>query len=246
MRIRLLTLLVLVPLCLCGLLSLEAQEFPFFAWDNFSLTSSNTLPDTGKIKLRWRIATLTNSTVNTWVDDIEGNCMYQTNNPPISNQFGVKFLNQYLWTTNINMWFGTNALLMILDHPVSTGSAGQIWITEDFSGRIFVDSVPTLCFRDASIHELATLTTNGTYDVLFVNDSNNVCNVYTNGVRAIHPAGIANGQLFNFNQLGMHRSAFEHYNGGIKEIIVFTGTNFNSAGISNLHYYSTNTYRFTP
>lgn len=235
-------------------------EQPFFA----SPVASGDIPSQAGILLyRWVATDTTNSTVNTWVDRIQGNVLFQTNGtanqgPPKSNATGVVFFGtNLLYSTNIIFNPSTNSLMLITaDMDANLAAiARQIWgeisttigfqLADQGSGSDvqWYNGVTTFLLADFYSYPP------NTNDLLLFKPPNVTGVCYTNGVVSTtntHSGDFGPG--LNLQAMGQSPGVGGNtrLKGAFKEICIWAGTNFSAATISNLHYYATNTYKFSP
>lgn len=213
--------------------------------------------------LRWVASDvpLNNVVSNQWADRIQGVLLQQGDGTkqPTNSSLGVYF-NGTWFLTNVAKTFnaggGGFAVLAILNQDVTTGT--QMGITDDTHTG---DGIPQFNTGGGSTFWVRGASGSDFQDMKFVNPGNTLHDIlfcptngaanstcFTNGVAT--PCTIAaNSQQPNMVGFGRESGGTQLFHGYLRELIVWTNQasfTFSSVNVSNVHYYATNTYGFTP
>lgn len=254
-------LIVFLSLVLC--LSAFAQPNPINrrAMAIAGLASSPVGVFPSGMYLRWVATDVPNNNVvsNQWADRIQG-VLLQQGDPtkqPTNSTSGVYF-NGTWYLTNVPQAFvaggGGFAVLVVIDQDVTTGT--QMLITDSTHTG---DGIPqfntgggsTFWVRGAAGSDFQNLKFvnpgNVLHDIMFT-PTNGAAHAtcFTNGVATPCDIAANTGQP-NMVGFGRESGGTQLYHGWLRELIVWTNqTSFSSLNVSNIHYYCTNTYGFTP
>ena len=236
------------------------HDQPFFSKDRISAQSDTNNPLTFGIAYHWVASDLSNSPVDTWTDRIQGIPWVQTTagNRPTWTTNGVRFTSassQYFTTnggTGMNWKLGTggsahgDALLIIIDRA----SLGEKYILGKSINTPFLgvssDAGGTKWYNSGA--NWGSTTTCQWYDYLFAgtNAGTGLYVHYTNGVVGLSGNPLSFGQPTWFGRLDFGG----YWDGTVKELIIWTNVGFfngfTSAQVSNVHFYATNTYKYSP
>ena len=213
--------------------------------------------------LRWKASDLPNNVVvsNQWSDEIQGLLAQQGDNtvrPTNTSGSGVHF-DGTTWLTNTATSFTPNGqaewqVLVIVNLDSAGTSMMTLWDTQsggtgnglyawNANGHTYWAHL-TGVFRDLNVVQ----TTGLTRDILFCpTNGTGHTTCFTNGIGT--GADWNEGEAVNFTLqgIGAIASGGQKLKAKIQEIIVWTnGFDFTAITVSNIHYYSTNTYSFTP
>ncbi len=245
---------ILLPICLFSQgFGIFSRDQPFFAKD-ISTVSSPTNSLLAGIGYWWVASDLTNSPVTTWTDRVSGFILKQPTvaNQPTWSTNGVRFAvasTQYLvtngsppivWRLGPSVDYG-DAILVILDRA-STGDTTVIGPTTP-GGRILAFDFGANAWDNGSGSQFGITTTGQWYDYLYAGTNfAGAYATYTNGVLAF--TGAASKHSPHIFGGGSSGASFD---GTIKEIIVWTNiAGTTSLQASNIHWYATNTYKYSP
>ncbi len=248
------------------LLSLNAQaQLPIVPLQRFvSASASVFVPSnivTG-IKYWWVSSDMvTNITVTNWIDRIQQSVWTNISTAttcPTNSSLGTHFLR----TSSQRL---TNSVTVSLAGDGSSFDTNTQWFIvnldttpgfEDILTGLPASSSPTVGFSSGAPYffQSPTLASDGTLatgkfvDVAIVSSSdsghvNPVLTFYTNGIPSQTNTSVAIPQADGWNTLGVGGNGA--YNGYIREYAVYSNK-LSSVNVSNLHYYATNLYGYTP
>lgn len=233
------------------LLSLTAfGQGLFVSWNRFvpQITSSE-LPS--GIAFRWVASDLASSPVSLWTDRIQGyNWAASGGARPSWDASGITFdgvANSMTGSNTIFSATSTNSWLVVLKWN-STTADKMVLCNACAGGQVFLALTTGAKIYDGGSTGPGLFGTVNTTDILITKTTNATPYVvYTNGLSS-WTSGSA------FNDMGVI-AAVDHLGSGVgncfwsgvmKEIIIWTNTVFTANQVSNIHYYSTNTYAITP
>lgn len=235
---------------------LSQQRAPSSAWVDPS--SSNTL-------YAWWVATdkpvsgtsQINDT-NPWIDRVKGILLQNGQNTLcVTNDIkGMTGGNAQHPLTNAPLSATTNSTVCVIVEVHGHAGTQIIYTPYDFSDAT-QGATPGGIGIDANTFRWGTAFTGGPaisgtisnskiYD-LILNQTNGTILVYTNGVQSVSLASRLppSGGWPWYAAIHDSVSAVAGFDGWIKEILVWTNS-FSSLQFSNVHYYATNTYQYTP
>ncbi len=199
------------------------------------------------IAFRWKASTLADGAVNLWTDSLTGNNLFQSSggNQPTKDANGVTFATgKWFDSTNVTLRCasGVDALdtFLVICNLDSTaegyllGVGNNSWMGVSGSTQWFNPNGPW-----------GTPVTGQWVDLVYAGWDGANYNSYTNGV--IGNSGPA-GSLYNSTVQYVGRvTGGGYFKGKVQEVIVWTNVvGFTSLQVSNIHWYSTNTYAYTP
>ncbi len=232
-----------------------SHDQPFLAANISSGVSDPTNALPFGIGYWWVASDLSSSPVSTWTDRVSGFILKQTSgaNQPTWTTNGVRFTaasSQFMVTNGTPgiFWKFLNTagnlgdtMLIILDRA-STGE--QYVFSQNGGGQILGWFSGAAGLWNISATSFGTTTTGKWYDFLYAGTNAAAFNIYTNGVLGVNSAMNARSPS-DFGRLNTPTGFY--YDGTIKEIIVWTNViGFTSVQASNIHWYSTNVYKYTP
>lgn len=208
----------------------------------------------GGMFIRLRASDLaTNVNVTAWTDEVHG--ITWTNatpaTQPTNSPSGVWFnLGNNLSTATPPTFNGTQQVFVVFNYNTTTGfgtilgsgggegTLGILIVPSGFGVQTFLPSTVDAYWSKPDIGA------NLWHDAISVGGSNPIQG-YTNGIAALtfnNPGG------WPADWLGVNQNGTgDKYQGYITELIIWTNpTAFTSTQVSNLHYYATNTYKFSP
>ena len=208
--------------------------------------------------LWWKASDVTAGNVASWVDRIQGKAARRTADTHVkSDSTGILFDG----TSGIQL---TNASAITLSVPFSfwyiikpttappSGNWYTVWNSQNNSAGSFAVHTPGGNYSwdveinvGDNVYGQQLLVNNTIYDLVCTEVSAITPSVWTNGVASTRVSGADTGTSTDFFFIG-DDSQGDPMNGYIIEIGVWTNTTLSSTSVSNLHYYSTNTYGYTP
>ncbi len=249
---------LLTPICLFS------QGFGSFSHDQpfFALTSSSSSPFTPyQINpIHWWVhtdANTNNAKTNAWIDRIQGQFALQTTagSQPFNTSTGFNFTATPYFSTTNNSGQPSVSMFILLFHattdfqyPVAfgfggdgftlnTGSTNLGWTGSAVGGSQFIRKPPTDVWMDV----VSVVSTNSGLPYILI---------YTNGVLQL--SNVNNTAFLSVDgnvTIGARRNdGLQPFNGVIREVLFSTNnyTDGGSLAATNLHWYATNTYHYSP
>lgn len=247
----------LLPLLFC--LSAWAQPDPI--WKKLLAVPSEIPPFTPRsipnLSYWWVSSDVpTNINVTNWTDRIQG-AIYTNGTTgasrPTNSALGMHFsrASSQILTNNVISLGGTNtgSYWIIMRRDFSGGFQDFLDYANSGDSEWYFDNVNQMSIDAATvIKNIGAQAASTFFDAYLISDNANVrTSLYTNGVLGAtfttytalnfqKPLGFIMGGILNNGFL----------DGYIKELGIWTNTIFTTIQISNLHYYTTNTYPITP
>lgn len=234
--------LLLILLALCGATSAATVTVRGPRIANSTPVVGGDIPSSvGTLLYRWRASDLTmNGAVSNWVDSVSGRHVTQATgaNQPTNSSQGVHFWgSQMLGVTNVSIQ-NSNALFMVVNLATPLSWRPILGVTSSETGIGFENANNE--FWLISSKKLSTaIGANTNIDVVL--DGWNFGNAYTNGAFSSTNSSAFNMAIgaFGGDQGG---GVGDRITGFILEICIYRASTLTSVNVSNLHYYSTNTY----
>lgn len=237
---RLLLLLTCLP---CGAQFGGFTDQPYLA----ALPVSDGLPP--GIGWRWKSSALSTGLVSIWTDSIRGYNLAQSasGNRPTNDVNGVTFAaSKWLDATNLALVCSSSSsakdcFMVIVKFDAVTE---QYILGENLGGAYAGLSTLTRWYNPNAPWGLTA--TGQWIDFLYAGKSGTVYQTYTNGVvgNSTTTGSYYDSTVVKVGSLSGNNANFK---GQLKEFIVWTNVvGFDSTAVSNIHYYATNTYGFSP
>lgn len=204
----------------------------------------------GQLAYWWVASDLPLGAVSTWTDRNVGS-VWQSRTPaqpaPTNTVDGVQF-NGTTHTTLTNVIGAisviTNSSQFVILARTGTGAFQDILDFKNDGTWEWTWFSTTWELFPGSKAAVGNPGTNVFFDMAYTSDyANNRIIGYTNGVAVITNTTSTIGGTWHIMG-GITNSGF--FSGYIKELIMYTNTVLNLTTVSNLHYYATNTYHYTP
>ena len=253
---RLFAILILIIMPLAVVRAQFGVEQPFFALASTAAASGPFGPTNVAGLGNWWVFSdvVTNAAVSNWVDRIQFKALTNSGTArPTNSALGVHFVEaSSTQLTNSGVPIGDNDgtkkhtqwYIINLDNAsgfhafvgTSPAAARQNHLGFDFGKNYF--------FITPTLYESGAIAAGAWVDVCLVGGSGNTSTWYTNGVASTTVANsLDNGinwRCWGGDGLNGFCSVF------VREYAIFTNTVLSASSVSNLHYYATNLYKYTP
>lgn len=245
--ISLLSIVTTLIVCPCPA-QFNYSDLAFLA--NGNKAASDPLP--AGIGFRWQYESLPDGVVSNWVDSVQGYSWVQGTDAsrPSKGANGVTFTTgKFLIASNLLRCDSTSGgmkdcFLMIVSFD--DASVEQVIVMDTAGGQEFAGVSGALKWYNPNVPFGAPVNSQWV-DWLYAgtNFGTTKFRTYTNGVVGLDDVS---GSIFSATVTRIGRSTpGAYFKGKMKEFIVWTNVvGFTTTQVSNIHYYATNRYSFTP